>query len=65
MELYREQVQHGRYFLYEHPAYASSWQEEAVQRLIDEDGVTQWKNSTYYPDAETISEIETQYKEMI
>lgn len=33
--------------------------------LIDEDGVTRWKSSTYYPDAETISEIETQYKDMI
>ena len=33
--------------------------------LIDEDGVIQWKSSTYYPDAETISEIETQYKDMV
>ena len=33
--------------------------------LIDEGGVTQWKSSTYYPDNETISEIEAQYKDMI
>jgi hypothetical protein len=33
--------------------------------LIDGDGVTQWKSSTYYPNAETISEIETQYKDMV
>ena len=33
--------------------------------LIDEDGVTQWESSTYYPDQETISEIETQYKDLI
>ena len=25
VELYREQLKHGRYFLHEHPAYASSW----------------------------------------
>ena len=25
LELYREQVKNGRYFLHEHPAYASSW----------------------------------------
>ena len=39
MELYREQMRHGRYFLHEHPAYASSWQEEAVQKIIGEEGV--------------------------
>ena len=33
--------------------------------LIDESGVTQWKSSTYYPDEETITEIETNYKDMI
>jgi len=33
--------------------------------LIDEDGVTQWNSSTYYPDQETILEIETQYKDLI
>ena len=27
VDLYREQMRHGRYFLHEHPAYASSWQE--------------------------------------
>ena len=40
MELYREQMRHGRYFVHEHPAYASSWQEETVQKLLDESGVT-------------------------
>ena len=40
MELYREQMRHGRYFLHEHPAYASSWHEETVQKLLDESGVT-------------------------
>ena len=39
MELHREQMRHGRYFLHEHPVYASSWQEEAVQNIIDEEGV--------------------------
>ena len=39
MELYREQMRHGRYFLHEHPAYASSWQEKAVQKIISEEGV--------------------------
>ena len=27
IELYREQIRGGRYFVHEHPAYASSWQE--------------------------------------
>ena len=35
MELYREQIRHGRYFLHEHPAYASSWQEETVLSLSE------------------------------
>ena len=34
IELYREQLKHGRYFLHEHPAYATSWQLEAMQRLM-------------------------------
>ena len=40
IELYREQLKHGRYFLHEHPAYATSWQLEAMQRLMGEQGVT-------------------------
>ena len=33
VELYREQMKHGRCFLHEHPAYATSWQEDAVKNL--------------------------------
>ena len=33
MELHREQMRHGRCFLHEHPAYASSWHEEVVQKV--------------------------------
>ena len=39
IELYREQLKHGRYFLHEHPAHASSWQEEAMRGLMGEQGV--------------------------
>ena len=39
IQLYREQLKHGRYFLHEHPAYATSWQEEAMQQLEKEMGV--------------------------
>ena len=39
VELYREQLRHGRYFLHEHPAYATSWQEKAVQELEAEPDV--------------------------
>ena len=39
IELYREQRKHGRYFLHEHPAYASSWQVEMMQKLMDEEGI--------------------------
>ena len=39
IELYREQARHGRYFLHEHPAYASSWQEAVVEGLLKEQGV--------------------------
>ena len=33
MELYREQEDQGRYFLHEHPAYATSWNEECVEEI--------------------------------
>ena len=36
IELYREQMKHGRYLVHEHTAYATSWQEEAVQKLPNE-----------------------------
>ena len=39
IELCREQLKHGRYFLHEHPAYATSWQEESMQKLMEESGV--------------------------
>ena len=39
IELYREQLRHGRHFLHEHPAHASSWQEEAMRGLMSEQGV--------------------------
>ena len=39
MQLYQERMRHGRYLLHEHPAYASSWREEVVQRILKEDGV--------------------------
>ena len=38
---YREQMIHGRYFLHEHPAYASSWQDEEMKKLMSEAGVVQ------------------------
>ena len=39
IQLYREQLNFGRYFLHEHPAFASSWQEEAMMELEKEVGV--------------------------
>ena len=36
IELYRLQWQVGLYFLHEHPANASSWQEECIQKLWKE-----------------------------
>ena len=35
MSLYQEQVDGGRYFLHEHPYWATSWQMEKVQTLLD------------------------------
>ena len=39
IELYREQLRHGRYFLHKHPAYATSWQEAAMRGFMGEIGV--------------------------
>jgi hypothetical protein len=39
VELYREQMRHWRYVLHEHPAYASSWQEDVIKKLLEEKGV--------------------------
>ena len=39
MQLYKEQLKNGRYFLHEHPAYATSWQEECVKKMMTEQDV--------------------------
>ena len=39
IQLYREQLRNGRYFLHEHPAFATSWQEEAMKELMNEPDV--------------------------
>ena len=39
VELYREQMCHGRYFLHEHPAYATSRQDNAMREFVGEHGV--------------------------
>ena len=39
VELCREQLNNGRYFVHEHPAYATSWQEECMTKLLGEHGV--------------------------
>ena len=40
VELYREQIRGGWYFLHEHPAYATSWQTDEIEKLLGEKGVT-------------------------
>ncbi len=40
IQLYREQVREGRWFLHEHPASASSWDLTAMRKLAEEEGVT-------------------------
>ena len=37
VQLYRAQAAGGRYFLHEHPAYASSWQTAAIEGLMSEE----------------------------
>ena len=39
MNLYREQVEAGRFFLHEHPAHASSWGEDVTRAILDLPGV--------------------------
>ena len=39
VELYREQAKGGRYFLHEHPAYASSWQTDIMESIASDAGV--------------------------
>ena len=38
VELYRIQAKAGRYFLHVHPAYASSWQTEIMESIMNDDG---------------------------
>lgn len=38
-KLYAIQIHHGRYFLHEHPAGATSWKEGCVQKIFGKDGV--------------------------
>ena len=38
-ELYREQAKHSRYFLHEHPAYATSYQNDVIKGMLEEKGV--------------------------
>ena len=40
-QLYEDQLHGGRYFLHEHPAYATSWSLECVQKILAMDGVDQ------------------------
>ena len=35
----KEQNTHGRYFVHEHPSYASSWEEACVRNMLEEKGV--------------------------
>ena len=39
VELYREQIEGGRYFIHEHPLHAASWEEEEIKELMDLPGV--------------------------
>ncbi len=38
-ELYQEQIDGGRYFVHEHPYWAASWQLQAVEKIMNQDGV--------------------------
>ena len=40
IKLYRIQMRESRYFLHEHPQSASSWQEEAIMKLLQEESIT-------------------------
>ena len=41
VELYRQQMAGGRYFLHEHPAYAQSWQVKSIAELLADVSVGQ------------------------
>ena len=38
-ELYQEQLRHGRYFLHDHLAQASSWAEGCIKEVMQAEGV--------------------------
>ena len=38
-EIYQMQIDAGRYFLHEHPAYATSWHQECVKTILAQSGV--------------------------
>ena len=40
MELYEDQITRGRYFLHEHPAYATSWDEACVAEIRESEHVS-------------------------
>ena len=39
MDIYMHQIKHGRYFIHEHPAFATSWDEPCVKQVLRQDGV--------------------------
>ena len=38
-EIYQMQIDAGRYFLHEHPAYATSWHQECVKTILAQSGI--------------------------
>lgn len=41
VQVYREQMKHGRHFLHEHPEDATSWETEQMQALTNMEGVSE------------------------
>ena len=39
-QIYREQIEGGRFFLHEHPDHARSWEEQCVAELLEIEGVS-------------------------
>ena len=39
-QIYREQVEGGRFFLHEHPEHAGSWDERCIKELLEVKGVS-------------------------
>ena len=42
IQLYREQLDNGRYFLHEHPANATSWRLDFVEELLNAPRYPEW-----------------------